>query len=172
MLAEHEAATGFLGIPIVVWQIANLAAFLGLLWYFLKKPVAEFFGNRRAEVAKAIAKAEEDRRRAESLAGELAQRLARIETELKNLRDNAKKDAEAEHAALLKQTEEEAARLVARTSTDVENRVRAARAELTAFAGDLAVDLARDLLAKNVTAEDEKRLVADGIARLGTRTGG
>ena len=171
MLAEHEAATGLLGIPNIVWQIVNLAAFLGLLWYFLKKPVAEFFGNRRAEVAKAIAKAEEDRRRAEALAGELAQRLAQIETEMKNLRDGAKRDAEAEHTALLKQTEEEAARLVARTSTDVENRVRAARAELTAYAGDLAVDLAKELLAKSVTPEDEKRLVADGIARLGTRTG-
>ncbi len=48
LLAEegHEAAKGFLGVPTLVWQVVNLAAFLGLLWYFLKKPVAEFFGNR------------------------------------------------------------------------------------------------------------------------------
>lgn len=171
MLAEHEAAAGFLGIPLIVWQVANLAAFLGLLWYFLRKPVAEFFGNRRAEVAKALAKAEEDRRRAEALAGELAQRLAQIETELKNLKDGARRDAEAEHAALLKQTEEDAARLVARASADVDNRVRAARSELTAYAGDLAVDLAKELLKKNVTPEDETRLVKDGLAGLTARAG-
>ncbi len=162
----HEAAKGFLGVPTLVWQVTNLVAFLALLWYFLRKPVAEFFGNRRTEVANALAKADEDRRRAEELAGKLAQRLAQIETELVNMKDAARKDAEAEHAALLKQTEEDAARFLARASADVDNRIRVARAELTAYAGDLAVEVARDLLKKAVTPEDEKRLVAEGVAGL------
>jgi F-type H+-transporting ATPase subunit b len=166
----HEAAKGFLGVPNLVWQITNLAFFLGLLWYFLRKPVAEFFGSRRTEVAKALAKAEDDTKRAETLAAELARRLAQIETELVNLKEGARKDAEAEHAALLKQTEEDAARLLARATTDVDNRVRAARVELTAYAGDLAVEVAREILAKNVTPEDENRLVADGVAELSVRT--
>jgi F-type H+-transporting ATPase subunit b len=170
LLAEgHEGAAGFLGIPTIIWQVANLVAFLGLLWYFLKKPIAEFFGNRRAEVALAVAKAEDDRRRAEALAKELAARLSAIESELAALKDGARKDAEAEHQALLKQGEEDAAHLVARAATDVENRVRAARAELAAYAGDLAVSVAKELLEKNVTPEDEKRLVKDGIARLSAR---
>jgi F-type H+-transporting ATPase subunit b len=168
----HETAKGFLGVPNLVWQITNLVFFLGLLWYFLRKPVAEFFGSRRTEVAKALAKAEDDTRRAEALAAELAKRLAQIETELSNLRESARRDAEAEHAALLKQTEEDAARVLARASTDVDNRVRAARAELTAYAGDLAVEVAREILAKNVTPDDEKRLVAEGVAELSSRAKG
>ena len=166
ILAEHAEAAGFLGIPTLVWQVANLATFLGLLVYFLRKPVAQFFGNRRDEVAKSIAKAENERRKAESLAGELAKRLAEIETEMKNLKEGARRDAEAEHAALLEETEAEASRVVARAATDVENRVRAARAELTAYAGDLAVDLAKDLLAKGVTPDDEARLAKAGLADL------
>lgn len=174
LLAEggHEAAKGFLGVPNLFWQVTNLVAFLGLLWYFLRKPVAEFFGTRRTEIAKTLAKADDDRKRAEALAAELASRLAQIETELANLRESARKDAEAEHAALLKQTEEDAAKFLARASTDVDNRVRAARAELTAYAGDLAVEVAREILAKNVTPEDEKRLVAEGVAELSARTKG
>jgi F-type H+-transporting ATPase subunit b len=168
----HEAGRGFLGLPSLFWQVTNLVAFLALLWYFLRKPTAEFFGNRRAEVANALAKAEEDRRRAEALSAELAGRLARIETELTNLRDGARRDAEAEHAAVLRQSEEDAARVLARARADVENRVRAARAELTAYAGDLAVDVAREILAKAVTPEDEKRLVAEGVAALAGGTKG
>ncbi len=168
----HEAAKGFLGVPTLAWQVANLVTFLGLLWYFLRKPVAEFFGNRRTEVAAALTKAEDDRRRAEALAAELSKRLAQIETELANLREGARKDAEAEHAALLKQTEDDAVRFLARATTDVDNRVRAARAELTAYAGDLAVEVAREILAKNVTAEDEKRLVAEGVAQLSAKAKG
>jgi F-type H+-transporting ATPase subunit b len=166
----HEAANGFLGVPTLFWQVTNLVAFLALLWYFLRKPVAEFFGNRRTEVAKTLEKADDDRRRAEALAGELTQRLAQIETELANMKDTARKDAEAEHAALLKQTEKDAARFLTRATAEVDNRIRAARAELTAYAGDLAVDVAKDLLAKNVTPEDEKRLVAEGVAELSVRS--
>ena len=168
----HETAKGFLGVPNIVWQVTNLVAFLALLWYFLKKPVAEFFGNRRSEVAKALVKADEDRRRAEALAGELAQRLHQIETELASMKEVARRDADAEYAALQKQTEEDAARFLTRAAADVDNRVRAARVELTAYAGDLAVEVARDLLVRSVTSEDEKRLVSEGVAELSARAKG
>lgn len=172
LLAEEGHEKGFLGIPNLVWQVANLVTFIALLWYFLRKPVSEFFGNRRSEVASALAKAEDDRRRAEALAKELATRLGEIETELTNLKDGARRDAEAEHAAVLKQTEADAARFLARASAEVDNRVRTARAELTAYAGDLAVEVAREILAKSVTPDDEKRLVAEGVAELSARTKG
>ena len=82
----HEAARGFLGVPSLVWQWLNLGLFLAALWYFLRKPAAGFFGGRRADVAKALAKADEARRRAEALSKELASRLATIETELQALK--------------------------------------------------------------------------------------
>jgi F-type H+-transporting ATPase subunit b len=162
----QETAHGFLGVPGIVWQLLNLGLFLALLWYFLRKPAADFFGNRKAGVAAALAKAEDDRRRAEKLSLELTARLASIETELAKLKEAARHDADAEHTALLAKSQSDADQILARTRADLDNRVRAARAELTAFAGDLSVDLARELLLKNVTADDERRLVAEGIAQL------
>lgn len=168
----QETARGFLGFPGLAWQLLNLVLFLGLLWYFLRKPASDFFGKRKAGVAAALAKAEDERRRAEQLSAELKTRLASIETELTNLKDAARRDADAEHAALLAKSQADADQILAKTRSDLDNRVRAARAELTAFAGDLSVDLARELLQKNVTAEDEQRLLEEGIARLrGTAQG-
>jgi F-type H+-transporting ATPase subunit b len=166
MTLEAETAHGFLGIPSLVWQLLNLGLFLGLLWYFLRKPAADFFGSRKADVAKVLAKADEDRRRAERLSEELKTRLASIEVELANLKEAARRDAEAEHTALLAKSQADSDQILAKARADLDNRVRAARAELTAFAGDLSVDLARELLQKNVTAEDEKRLLHEGIAHL------
>ncbi len=163
----HEAARGFLGIPSLAWQVLNLACFLALLWFLLKKPATTFFGDRRKGVAVALAKADEDRRRAEALAGELASRLASIETELANLKSAARHDAEQEHAALLEKSRADADALLVRTRADLDNRVRSARAELTAYAGDLSVEIAREMLKKNITAGDEKRLLDEGIANLG-----
>ncbi|HEX5854343.1 MAG TPA: ATP synthase F0 subunit B [Thermoanaerobaculia bacterium] len=162
----HEAARGFLGVPSLVWQVLNLGLFLGLLWYFLRKPLAGFFENRKSGVAAALAKADEDRRRAEQLSAELKARLTSIEGELENLKSAARREADAEHAALLARSQADADHILARTRADLDNRVRAARAELTAYAGDLSVDLAREILRKTVTQDDEKRLLSEGIARL------
>jgi F-type H+-transporting ATPase subunit b len=162
----HEAARAFLGVPTIVWQFLNLGLFVGLLWFLLRKPLAGFFENRKTGVATALAKADNDRRRAEQLSKELAARLSSIETELTALKDAARRDAEAEHAVLLVKSQSDADHILARTRAELDNRVRAARAELTAYAGDLSVDLARELLKKNVNADDEKRLLAEGVARL------
>ena len=164
---SHEAARGFLGVPSLAWQILNLGCFVALLWFFLRKPAAAFFGNRRTAVATALAKADEDRRRAEALAKELAARLESIQTEILNLKSAVRHDAEAEHAALLLKSQAEADQILNRARADLDNRVRSARAELTAYAGDLSVELAREILKKNVTEADEKRLLAEGIAGLG-----
>ena len=64
-------------------------------------------------------------------------------------------------------SQEDADKLLVRTRADLDNRVRSARAELTAYAGDLSVDLARELLRKSITPADEERLLAEGIAGLG-----
>jgi F-type H+-transporting ATPase subunit b len=171
LTAEGGKAETFLGLPFVVWKTANLLLFFGLMWWVLKKPLASFFGERRAEVAKNLEKAEEDRRRAEALAAELSARLAQIETELSNLKAAARRDAEAEHGALLSQAAEEAGRIVSRTKGEIDSRIRHARAELTGYAGDLALEIARDLLKRNITSSDQTRLVADGVAALSKAKG-
>lgn len=171
LAAEGGHADSFLGLPVVLWKTANLLLFFGLVWWLLKKPFTNFFRERRGEIEKALAKAGEDRTRAEALAAQLASRLAQIETELQNLKAAARKDAEAEHAALLRDAEAEAARIVERTTGEIESRVRHARVELTEYAGDLAVEMAREMLARGVTPEDQKRLVSAGVAAVAERKG-
>ncbi|MGZ5382238.1 MAG: F0F1 ATP synthase subunit B family protein [Thermoanaerobaculia bacterium] len=166
MTLSAEATRGFLGVPSLAWQLLNLGCFLALLWFLLRKPAATFFGNRRTAVRTTLAKADEDRRRAEALAKELATHLEGIQTELLALKSAARRDAQAEHEALLMKSQKDADQILARTRADLDNRVRSARAELTAYAGDLSVELARELLKKNVTAGDEKRLLDEGIASL------
>ena len=62
-----EGAHTFLGLPYPFWQTLNLLAFLGLLVWLLRKPLVQFFQNRRTQVADALTKAEADRDRAEAI---------------------------------------------------------------------------------------------------------
>lgn len=161
-----EGAARFLGLPYPFWQTLNLIAFLGLLVWLLRKPLAQFFETRRRDVAAALKRAEEERERAEAVAKEVGERLTRIEAEIEALGRHAREQAEAEEKEIAARAEEEAGRIAERTRAEIDARVRAARNELTAYAADLAVDLARDLVARSVTPEDEERLVAEGVRGL------
>ena len=150
------------------WQAANLVVFLGLLVYFLRKPASTFFKDRRQEIEEGIRKTEESRKRAEQLAAEMEARLAKLDTELAAIHEHAKKEATAEQAELLRLAEEDARKIVERVRADMETRVRHARKELTTYAGDLAVEIARDVLARSVTPQDEERLLREGLSALAT----
>lgn len=162
-----EATARFLGLPYGFWQTLNLLGFVALLVWLLRRPLLQFFENRRREVSDALKKAEEDRARAEAIAKEVGERLSRIEVEIEALRSHAREQAEAEEKEIAVRAAEEAERIGVRTRAELDTRVRSARAELTAYAADLAVELARELVVKNVTPEDERRLVAEGVMNLG-----
>ena len=81
-----EGAATFLGLPYPFWQTLNFLGFIALLVWLLRKPLVQFFENRRLEVAESLKKAEEDRDRAEAVAREIGERLARIEAEIEAMR--------------------------------------------------------------------------------------
>jgi F-type H+-transporting ATPase subunit b len=162
-----EGAPTFLGLPYPFWQTLNFLGFIALLVWLLRRPLVQFFENRSAQVAESLKKAKADRDHAEAVAREVGERLERIEAEIEGMRTHAREQAEAEEKEIAAHAAEEAGRVVARANADLDARVRAARNELTAYAADLAVDLARDLVVKNVTPEDETRLVAEGVKNLG-----
>ncbi len=167
----HEEAPSFLGLPFVAWQALNLVLFLFLLYKLLKKPLTNWVSARRDSVAQQLRDAEEKRGRTEALAKELAARLARIEEEIAELKSHSEKEAVAEQAALTAQAAADAERIVQRAAAEIDSRVRTARKELTAYAGDLALEIATDLLKRNLTPEDQVRLVREGIASLGALPG-
>jgi F-type H+-transporting ATPase subunit b len=161
-----EGPALFLGLPYPFWQTLNFLGFIALLVWLLRKPLVQFFENRRLGIAETLRKAEEDRDRAQAVAREVGERLVKIEAEIEALRVHAKEQAEAEAKEIAARAVEETERVAARTRAELDARVRSARNELTAYAADLAVELARELVVKNVTPADEKRLVAEGVKNL------
>ena len=139
-----EGPALFLGLPYPFWQTLNLFGFIALLVWLLRKPLVQFFENRRLGVAEMLRKAEEDRDRAQAVAREVGERLVKIETQIEALRVHAREQAEAEEKEIAARAVEETERVAARTRAELDARVRSARNELTAYAADLAVELARE----------------------------
>jgi len=161
-----EAGETFLGLPTLVWKIANFVVFFGMLAYFLARPLQAFFRTRKQAIAAQADEAARAREQAAELKATMERRLATLGDEIAALKDRLRRDGERERDALERQGETEAARLVAQVEQEADRRVAAARRELAVEAANVASDLALELLRRELTEEDRQRIFATTLERL------
>lgn len=162
--AEH--AEKFLGLPLWIWQVLNLALFVALLMYFVAKPLADAFRKRQVEIEERRREAEKQRAHVQQLAAELGERTARVEREIAEIRKQGLLDGEAARAALAARADEEAERVRRDSGEEIERRLAAAKAELRRAAADQTAAAASTILSKEITQDDRQRLLAESMARM------
>jgi F-type H+-transporting ATPase subunit b len=149
------------------WRVVNTVALLALLVYFLKKPLANFFTERTAQISKDLGEAREQRARAEALLHEYKQRLAGMERELENMKAELRKSSEAETQKVIATAERLAASMVETAKLTAEQEVRKAKAALKAEAVDLAMEMAEALILEKITQDDRKRISEEYLVKVG-----
>ena len=173
LLEEAEAAgehvATFLGLPLWIWEIANLLLFLGLLLYFVARPLAAAFRQRQVEVERRLKEAQRQRAEAARLEAEVHERLDRLTREIDEIRARGIGDGETERLALAERADREVERVRREAEQELARRLAAARDELQRAAADLTASAAGDLLARQITEEDRRRLLEQSVARLGEK---
>jgi F-type H+-transporting ATPase subunit b len=163
--AEHEAET-FLGLPLWIWQLANLAAFLAVLGYLVARPLAQAFRRRQEAVEERIQQAKNRREEAARLESQIHERMARLDRELAEVRARGVKEGEEAKAALLQRAEEEAERVRREAQEEIARRLAFATEELRRTAADLTAAAAIEKVSAEITEEDRRRLLADSVGSL------
>jgi F-type H+-transporting ATPase subunit b len=169
--AEEHAST-FLGLPLWLWQLANLVAFLGVLLYFVARPLAAMFRNRQLAVEERLREAKALRAEAERLGAEVHQRMARLDGEIEEIRARGVAEGEAERAALTEKADREVERVRREAEQEIGRHLAAAKLELTRTAADLTALAAREMLSAQITEEDRRRLLEEGVSRLAEESTG
>ena len=156
----------FLGIPLPIWQLLNLVLFLGVLIYFVAKPMSAAFRNRQLEIEKRTREAEHRRAEVDRLAREIEVRTVRLEREIEEIRRQGVAEGQSARAELLARAEAEAERVRREASEEIERRLAGAKLELRQTAADLTASSAVDLVSREVTEEDRHRLVLESASRV------
>jgi F-type H+-transporting ATPase subunit b len=166
---ETEHVADFLGLPLWIWQLANLIAFLMVLLHFVAKPLAEAFRRRQLDIAERLREAQERRAEAARLEAEIHERLVRVDRELEEIRAQGVAEGEAARASLLERAEQESERVRREAEQEIERRLVAAKKELRRAAADLTAAVARQLLAGEITEKDRQRLLEESLRQLAER---
>ena len=125
-----------------------------------------YFRAQAEETAGKIAEGARAREAANRQREEIQKKLAGLEDEVKRLRVEAKRDAEAEAKRLRALARSEADRIEHAAQMEIEAAGRAARLELKALAARLAVERAEVLLSKEMTPQAETALFRTFVAEL------
>jgi F-type H+-transporting ATPase subunit b len=150
----------------LLYPVINFALLLAVLFYFARKPIQTYFGERRAGIRKDLDEAAALERQARERYAQWQRRLVDLERELAEIRAGAQERAEAERASLLADARAASERIRADAATAVEHELRRARAGLREEASQLAIELASGILREKVTAQDRDRLIDEFIERI------
>jgi F-type H+-transporting ATPase subunit b len=140
-------------------KAVNLLLFIGILYLLLRKPTREFFRRRFTEVRAALERAAKEKAAAETKLAEIDARLNRLDAELAEIRAQTEREAEAERARIEAAAQEEAAKLRTLTQREIEIAKKTALVELRQFAADKSVELAEQIIRRELTPEDDARLL-------------
>jgi F-type H+-transporting ATPase subunit b len=147
------------GLHPAIPKAVNLALFIGVLYYLLRKPVREFFTTRLAEVRITLDRAAKEKAGAEAKLNELNARLSRLDAEVAEIRSQAEREAQAERARLEAEAKADAEKLRLMAQREIEGAKQAALLRLRQYAAEQAVALAEQLIRRELTPQDDARLL-------------
>lgn len=145
----------------LIYPLINFLIFAYLLKRFLFPIIRDYLRERRDKIASAVKGAEEDRARAEAMVREYQDRLARLETEAKEIRESLRQEGERGRARLFAEAQELAARIKADANFLAEQEIKEARHQIRAELALMAQQKATDVLGQHLTTADQKRLVEE-----------
>jgi F-type H+-transporting ATPase subunit b len=146
--------------------VLNFVVIAAVIVWAGRKYLPGMFRDRSAAIQKAMQEAQMASEEARRRLAAIESRLMRLDVEIGAMRNAAEKEAAAEEARIRAAAEEDARKIVASAEQEIAAAVKAARRQLTAYAADLAVGLARKQI--HVDAATDQALVRSFAGQVGS----
>lgn len=149
------------------WKFINLAIFVALMLYFVKKPLTEAFRAKRDAIRADLIKAEEEKKAALSRFTTAEAKLASLDNERQLILNKAKAEADAEAKRIADAAAFEVSKLQDQTSGEITRLTQLANLELKRFSAEESIRLAEQKLRSKIDANADSNLVKSGIQAIG-----
>ncbi len=149
---------------LVYWFLNFVLVVLFFVFLF-RSSVPKMFRDRTAAIQKGIREAQAASAEATRRLSDIEVRLAKLDTEVAEIRSSAEHEAAAEEQRILQAAEEDKRKILESVETEVGAIARNARRELKTYAATLAVDLA----SRKIKVDDatDQALLREFVGQLG-----
>jgi len=154
---------------LYIWTIATFLILLWLLAKFAWRPLLEALERRQESIRKSLDDAQQAKQELERLHGESQRILATGRAEADRILSNTRSDANRFREELKQKAQAEAAGIVKNAERQIEMETARALQQIRKEAVDLSVAIASKLLERNVSKEDNERLIEETFRQIEER---
>jgi len=150
-----------------LYRVLNFAVMVAILGYFVTKPIRKGLSGRREGIEKELKDARAAKEQAEAKFAEYDRKLDNAAAEIDDIYAAIRREGEIEREKILANAREMAEKIHKDAQKSAANEVNKARAELRREATRMAIEIAEDLVKKNITDKDHSRLVDEYMQKVG-----
>jgi F-type H+-transporting ATPase subunit b len=166
ILAAAELPSWFNYPGLEAWKFLNLAIFVAVMIYILRRPISEALAARRNAIKQELVDAQERRERALAQVAEAESLLNRLDAEIQTVHEHARQEAQSERERLATATRRELEKLEQQARREMETADKLARKQLRQFFAKRSVEVARRTVQTQLKPEDDVVLISESIGEL------
>ena len=148
------------------WRMLNFALLVWFLYWAVAKKAKEFFAGRRENIKTALAEAIAEKEEAERKFKEYSARLDKATEEMNSIIETIKAQGQVEKEKIIEDARKAAEKIKEDAKMRIEQEFNAAVSELRIEAVQLSVQMAEEILKKNITPEHHEYMVKDYLDKV------
>jgi F-type H+-transporting ATPase subunit b len=151
---------------LYIWTIITFLILLGLLAKFAWKPLLTALENRQQSIRQALDDARKAKQELQGIHAESAKLLAQARSEAAEIVSRSRSDADRFREEMKDRARADAAALTRNAERSIELETTRALQQIRQEAVDISVGIASKLLQRNVSKEDNERLIDETFRQL------
>lgn len=170
----HGAAEGPItasqqDVDLAIWTLIVFAAFVAVLKKYAWGPLSEGLDKREMGILQNISDAEAARIKAEKMLATHAEKLDKVQDEVREILAEARRDAEHTKNEIVAAAQKEAEANRQRAIQEIERARDQAIAELFSHMSAAVADATEQVVGRSLTRDDHDRLIREALSGFGSR---
>ena len=151
---------------LFIWTIVTFLVLLGLLLKFAWRPLLGALDSRQEIIRKSLEDADRAKQELERLQQESTQIIRKARIDAESVSAQSRADAEKVREQIKQQAKEESDAILRNAQQQIQLQTREALRQIRQEVADMSVEIASKLLERNVSKEDNKRLIEETLKQI------
>lgn len=157
----------FANIPgLELWKFVDLAIFIAVGFFILRKPISGALAARGEAIKRELELARAESAKANEKLAEAESLLARVDSDISDIRTQAQQEAEAERQRQIAAGDNDIARLRAQATREIETARKLTHRSLEQFLASRSLEVATQSVKSELRPEDDIRLIRERMGEL------
>ena len=148
------------------WKTFNATIIIGFLTWLLAPKIKSFFAGRRQEIKESLENATVQKAEAEKQYREYAEKIDKASQEIDGIFEMIKAQGVVEKQKIIEDATKVAQKMKEDAQARIEQELKKASGQLRSEAVVLSVQMAEEILKKNITAQDHEAMVKEYMDKV------